>query len=467
MDEVNEIFRQFHQGHGEWKKFINSIKITNIHGWSGQTMEFHYPVVAVVGENGIGKSTFLKAAVCAYKNTAGKDFYPSKMFMNTQWDREALNGALIEYHIREGNVERDLKWKRTKEWGFTPKKKKPERYVSFWDISRTLPIDATAGYAKVALSNSEVGSDTVLEEESIRGLSFILGQHYTNARFTKTNVDQSREVGLLTKSYGEISQFHQGAGEDSILDLIKALQTIPQQSLLVIDEVENSLHPQAQRRFVQYLLTLSRKKKIQIILSTHSPFVLEELPPIARILLVPLSDQKQIIDSVSTNFALSTIDDHISHPDLYIHVEDEEAEALVWEILKTHQDRYDEFSKRITILDVGSCSVVDTLNDYSQHNKLPYKSVSIVDGDKKTEYPDCLSLPGNRAPEKMVFEDLKNLEWNNLTERFGMGAGALYKILDDAMLEPDHHFWTEYVVNVKPFALDERNAADFHQRRGL
>ena len=147
--------------------------------------------------------------------------------------------------------------------------------------------------------------------------------------------------------------------------------------------------------------------------------------------------------------------------------EDEEAEALVWEILKTHQDRYDEFSKRITILDVGSCSVVDTLNDYSQHNKLPYKSVSIVDGDKKTEYPDCLSLPGNRAPEKMVFEDLKNLEWNNLTERFGMGAGALYKILDDAMLEPDHHFWTEYVVNVKPFALDERNAADFHQRRGL
>ena len=111
--------------------------------------------------------------------------------------------------------------------------------------------------------------------------------------------------------------------------------------------------------------------------------------------------------------------------------------------------------------------VVDTLNDYSQHNKLPYKSVSIVDGDKKTEYPDCLSLPGNRAPEKMVFEDLKNLEWNNLTERFGMGAGALYKILDDAMLEPDHHFWTEYVVNVKPFALDERNAADFHQRRGL
>ena len=70
------------------------------------------------------------------------------------------------------------------------------------------------------------------------------------------------KIGLLTKSYGEISQFHQGAGEDSILDTFKLLQDIPNQSLLVIDEVENSLHPQAQRRFVKCLLKLSRVKKI-------------------------------------------------------------------------------------------------------------------------------------------------------------------------------------------------------------
>ena len=93
-------------------------------------------------------------------------------------------------------------------------------------------------------------------------------------------------MGLLTKNYGEISQFHQGAGEDTMIDLFKLLQEIPTQSLLVIDEVENSLHPQAQRRLVRYLLKLARTKKLQIILSTHSPFVLEELPLQARIMLV-------------------------------------------------------------------------------------------------------------------------------------------------------------------------------------
>ena len=40
---------------------------------------------------------------------------------------------------------------------------------------------------------------------------------------------------------------------------------------------------------------------------------------------------------------------------------------------------------------------------------------------------------------------MKNLGWNKLDDRFGVGAGSLYKILDDACLLPDHHKWTEYV----------------------
>lgn len=264
MGEIENLFRQFNQGNGEWKQFIKSIKITNIHGWTGQEMRFDYPVVAVVGENGIGKSTFLKAAICAYENQAGKSFYPSKMFMSTQWDNAGLSGASIEYTVRLGDTYRNLKWKKTQDWGFSPKGKKPKRSTYFLDISRTLPLDATAGYAKIAMTaNAEAGSGYSLNEESLRDLSFVLGQKYTNARFTGTNININREIGLLTKNYGEISQFHQGAGEDTMLDLFKLLQEIPSQSLLVIDEVENSLHPQAQRRLVRYLLKLARTKKFK------------------------------------------------------------------------------------------------------------------------------------------------------------------------------------------------------------
>lgn len=362
MGEIEKIFRLYDGGRGEWKKFIKSIKIDNIHGWHGQEIEFEYPVVAIVGENGIGKSTFLKAAACAYKiENSNNDFYPSKMFMSTQWDKEALDGAVIEYKIREGDQTKTLRWKKSKDWGFSPKNGKPKRNVYFLDISRTLPLDATAGYAKIAMtSNAEAGDRIELSEESIRDISYVLGQEYLNARFVGTNIDSTRQVGLLTSNVGEVSQFHQGAGEDSILDMFKLLQDIPNQSLLIIDEVENSLHPKAQRRFVKHLLKVSRRKKLQIILSTHSPFVLDELPLKARIMLIKLSDRKDVIYGVSSRFALSTIDE-LTHPELYVHLEDEEAVTMFWEILKKRPDKYDELLKKAETVVVGSSSVISSV----------------------------------------------------------------------------------------------------------
>ena len=440
-----EIFRQFNQGNGEWKQFIKSIRISNIHGWQGQEIRFDYPVVAIVGENGIGKSTILKSAVCAYRNKRNKDFYPSKMFVKTRWDEDALRGASIEYRVRQGNEERILKWKKTKDWGFTPKSKKPERNVFFLDISRTLPKDAAAGYAKIAMTaTSELGEGTNLNETAIKDLSYVLGYEYSNARFVGTNVNTNREIGLLTRDCGEISQFHQGAGEDSMLDMFKLLQEIPSYSLLVIDEVENSLHPQAQRRFINLLLKMSKDKKLQIILSTHSPFVLEELPEKARIMLLRLSGPKEIVYEVSSRYALSTIDEN-PHPELYVFVEDEEATALFWEIMKRYSEKYTEYAQRLLVKAVGSYSVVKTLDDLAKNGRLPYPAVGIIDGDQKDVCPNCLSLPGNLAPEIMVFRGLKSLNWNRLDERFGIGAGNLFSILDNTVLLPDHHEWTSFL----------------------
>lgn len=445
MGEIQEIMRQFAHGTGEWKQFLNSIKIENIHGWNGQELEFRFPVVAIVGENGIGKSTYLKAAICAYKNKIGNDFYPSNMFLKTQWDADGLAGATITYKIREGDSTRELRWRKTNDWGFSPKKKKPKRNVFFLDISRTLPLDATAGYAKIAkMASEEAGERTELDEDSLHALSYVLGHSYTRARFTATDVNAGREVGLLTKEGGEISQFHQGAGEDAMMDMFKLLQSIPQQSLLVIDEVENSLHPQAQRRFIKHLLTLSRSKKLQIILSTHSPFVLEELPAVARVMLTRLSDRKEILYDVSSKFALSTIDD-VAHPELYVYMEDDEAATLFWEILKKKPDKYHEYCAKIKAYPVGSCDVVGTLGDLGRKDKLPNKSIAIVDGDKREAFPQCFALPGNLAPEKQIVTDLKAINWGQLDGRFGVGAGSLFRILDDAMLLPDHHTWTTYI----------------------
>lgn len=222
MGEINEIRKQF--ASGEWKKFLKSIKITNLRGWNGQEITFKYPVVAIVGENGTGKSTFLRAAACAYKNKGGKDFYPSNFFVNTLWDKQSLEGATIEYSIIEGDSKKDLRWRKTNDWGYKPKNRKPQRYIYFLDISRTLPLDATAGYARLAKrSNAEGKINIVLNEDYLQSLSYVLGRNYLRARFANTDIDDGRSVGLLQHGFGEVSQFHQGAGEDTMLDFFQVL----------------------------------------------------------------------------------------------------------------------------------------------------------------------------------------------------------------------------------------------------
>ncbi|MCH9276154.1 AAA family ATPase [Bifidobacterium amazonense] len=447
MSDIEEIEKKFKQGspNGAWKQFINSIEISGIHGWEGQRLDFNFPVMAVVGENGVGKSTFLKAAACAYANLAGKTFYPSKMFVSTQWDEDALANATITYQVREGDEFKKLKWRKVNDWGFTPKTGKPERNVFFLDVSRTLPLDATAGYARIAkLSSEEAGAEIVLSDNSVKELSYVLGRGYSNARFIATDVNENREVGLLNTDGHEFSQFHQGAGEDEMLDMFKLLQEIPAFSLLIIDEVENSLHPQAQRRFVNYLLNLALKRKIQVILSTHSPFVLDTLPQCARVMLMRLADHKEIINDVSTNFALSTIDE-VGHPELYVYVEDDAAQEMFWSIIRLDEERYLNLEKKVAVKYVGGWDVVDTLGKIAGDGKLPYRSIGIVDGDMRNKAKHSMALPGTMAPERQVFLDLQKKNWCRLDERFNVSSGVLFKYLNDATLVPDHHLWTKYV----------------------
>jgi hypothetical protein len=69
-----------------------------------------------------------------------------------------------------------------------------------------------------------------------------------------------------------------------------------------------------------------------------------------------------------------------------------------------------------------------------------------VDGDHASE--DCLVLPGDAAPERVVYQELRDANWPNLADRFGIGAGTLHTALEDAMLDPDHHRWNTRVGDV-------------------
>ncbi len=439
-NEISRIREQFQSG--LWPQFVEHVELENLRSWVKQGVNFNFPVTAIIGENGTGKSTLLKSLACAYEHPDGpkKTFYPSQFFIDTQW--ETLTNCKITYRVKTGGVSRTFNIRKpTQRWKYPSDRIK--RNVFILDISRTLPLDATVGYAKLAKQAQKEVSDEVLSQDNQEYLSYILGRDYLGARFTTTEFDEKKQVGLLRREFGEMSQFHQGAGEDATLDLFQLFETIPNYSLLIIDEVEASLHPKAQRRLTKFLLTLSRIKRIQVVLSTHSPYVLEELPSESRILLMP-NDQSSInvVTNVSTEFSMSKIDDS-DNPELYLYVEDVEAETLMYEILKKY-DIDDKILPRVKCVVVGPANVVKTMGKLSSSNQLPMPGLGVLDGDIE-ESEGCINLPGEIAPEIMLFNSLKDKDWPNLDARFGIGAGTLFTILEDAMLVPDHHKWPEIV----------------------
>jgi len=434
----------------QWPQFLESIEIRGLHGFSGEAITFGFPVTAIVGENGSGKSTILKAIACCYdKSQNQKEYYPSKLFINTHWDQ--IRDVRIAFRIRRCNeTENSAITKPSERWNYPDKKF--IRPVYIFDIGRTLPMDSMAGYAKVAkLATNEISTESLVSDY-LGHLKHILSRNYETARFVVPDVDVQKKVGLLRHGGFEISQFHQGAGEDTTQDLMMALQNMPNNSLILIDEVEASLHPRAQRRLVRFLLWFSRQKRAQIVMTTHSSAIFEELPREARILLLAETTGKSIIYGASSEFALTKLDDETT-PSVTLFVEDYEAKILLREIIRNHEDGHN-ILPLVSIQPVGPADVVQMLGRIGADNKLPYKSIAFIDGDYD-ETVGCYKLPGNEAPERVVFGCFHQNRWRKLDERFGIGAGSLFNYLNDSITDPDHHNWTKIVGDRIKIGSDE------------
>ncbi|MFR1481101.1 MAG: AAA family ATPase [Hydrogeniiclostridium mannosilyticum] len=76
-----------------------------------------------------------------------------------------------------------------------------------------------------------------------------------------------------------------GAGENAVLGLLLEIIAAGRGALIVVDEIELGLHAKAQSMLVRVLKEFCEKYHCQIICSTHSKMVLDELPLDARFLL--------------------------------------------------------------------------------------------------------------------------------------------------------------------------------------
>ena len=84
-------------------------------------------------------------------------------------------------------------------------------------------------------------------------------------------------LDVLVKTNGHIHRLHElSSGEQNLLIiLIELRRKLRPGSVVLIDEIENSLHPAYQHRLAQGLLALQREIPYQLIVTTHAPAFVE------------------------------------------------------------------------------------------------------------------------------------------------------------------------------------------------
>jgi hypothetical protein len=112
--------------------------------------------------------------------------------------------------------------------------------------------------------------------------------------------------------------------------------------------------------------------------------------------------EKTVVTGISPEFAMSQMDDE-NYPECDVYVEDDRSGDLVKEILVKFAPA---IVQRCEFTPHGAASAGYVLGQMDHEKRFKRPTKVFVDGDQE-QRPGCIILPGDEAPERVVFSDLK------------------------------------------------------------
>lgn len=247
-----------------------------------------------------------------------------------------------------------------------------------------------------------------------------------------------------------------GAGEQALFALFLAIHSASRASLFVIDEIELGLHEAAQRQLVHELKQVALDKAHQFIFTTHSPVVLEALPPEGRFYIENSESGTQVIEGISPGFAAGRLSG-LPSSEVCVYLEDSSAHILLNSYLGI------ELRRRTRVCEVGSNSAVVTqmaarFIDGTQDEEV----LCVLDGDqraastahinrflglvpqKKKDEAKCWFearlrfLPSDMPPERYVLSRIRDSHLDAFASACGVEQDQARDILDRALLMGGH-----------------------------
>src|SRR5262249_17023836 len=224
-------------------------------GFRGEVVSFDFPVTAVVGPNGGGKTTVLGAVACLYKSVKPRQFFAKSGRFDESMVDWPFEYEVVDKQKNPRDAFRRSVSLRSMKWG----RDALDRDVVTFGVARTVPPNERAELRKCA-SNSFAVEDSKIKKLAPKvavAVQRILAKDVSD--FSHMTVDTKGRVSLLSGHTGGVkySEFHFGAGESSIIRMVMKIEELPENALILIEEIENGLHPVATIRMVEYLIDVA------------------------------------------------------------------------------------------------------------------------------------------------------------------------------------------------------------------
>lgn len=442
----------------EFDKFIHKMCFPKFKNFTPNAkVEFRFPITVLVGPNGGGKSSILHAAWGMPLNHSTSRFWFStpvdpidfnKKDPNRYWYSHYVKALKIMVESRKicGN-KRHGYWEPTRParkegMKAMPPKNKANTPLMSPTGDRWTPVERTPYYFNAKAESSAFdrffnstalaslsarqdyfvkysrklkeiidGSLTTLNYYTVEriaenyqltatqldSVNKILQKNYTSARYIghklydKQAFSPSVIFETATRSYSECFA---GSGELAVVNYVLALENLKPYDLLLLDEPETSLHPGAQEKLIEHLLRIVNDKKIQVIISTHSPTFVQLLPASALVVLeeTPFGIEPRLMPTKASAFARLGL---INKEKVTILTEDNLLKAVVDRAVA----RLPKLMRDKTVVVPAELGVSEMLsNQVRAHIQANAKVVMVLDGDQKAieaifnQNPDDLSV---------------------------------------------------------------------------
>ena len=223
-------------------------------------------VTGIFGVNGCGKSSILHAIACFYRslNNGSETNYFTRFFKRVGTEAWTDSRMTVKFTIN-GTAKTMIYRKGDDRW-IPRAESKPQRDTYFVGINSCVPAVEKEPLTRTSFHMTNRGA-IAHHAEVVDAFSNIMCRVYSAAEreeFLKKRYARVRLSDATT--YTSLSM---GTGEQRLLQIIELLYNVPEYSLILIDELDLTLHTMALNRLVDLIVRISNEKHLQVIFTSH------------------------------------------------------------------------------------------------------------------------------------------------------------------------------------------------------